>query len=79
MKYIKLLETGQSAQDARDVLPNATKTEIVVTANLREWIHILKLRTAQEAHPEMRRLMNLFVAELNKYYPNLMRLLNEHI
>ena len=79
LKYIKLLETGQSAQDARDVLPNATKTEIVVTANLREWIHILKLRTAQEAHPEMRRLMSLFVAELNKYYPNLMRLLNEHI
>lgn len=78
-KYIELLDAGQSAQDARDVLPNATKTEIVVTANLREWIHILKLRTAPEAHPEMRRLMKLFLDELSRYYPNLTRLLSEHI
>ena len=39
---------------ARSVLPNSLKTEIVMTANLREWRHFLKLRTAAAAHPQMR-------------------------
>lgn len=44
-------------QQARAVLPHSTKTEIVFTANLREWRHILKLRTDKAAHPQMRQLM----------------------
>lgn len=55
--YKRLLAKGWSPQQAREVLPNAIKTEIVVTANLREWRHILKLRTANAAHPQMRELM----------------------
>lgn len=77
-QYIRLLEQGFSPQDARSVLPNSTKTEIVVTANLREWIHILKLRTHQSAHPDMRLLMGLFSNELKKNYPNLMRIVSEY-
>lgn len=44
-------------QQAREVLPNALKTEIVVTANLREWRHIFRLRTSKASHPQMVALM----------------------
>lgn len=56
-QYINLLSTGWSPQQARSVLPNSTKTEIVVTANFREWRHIFKLRCNKAAHPQMRELM----------------------
>lgn len=55
--YIKLLEMDWRPEQAREVLPNSLKTEIVVTTNLREWRHIFKLRTAKAAHPQMRELM----------------------
>ncbi len=55
--YNKLIELGWRPEQAREVLPNSTKTGIVVSANAREWRHILRLRTAKVAHPEMRRLM----------------------
>jgi thymidylate synthase (FAD) len=46
-------------QQARAVLPNALKTEIIVTADIAEWMHIRKLRTAKDAHPDMQRVMNM--------------------
>lgn len=52
--YFKLLDLGATPQQARAVLPNSLKTEVVMTANMREWLHFLKLRTAREAHPQMR-------------------------
>ncbi len=55
--YILLLEDGWSPQQARSVLPNSTKTEIVITANFREWRHIFRLRCAKAAHPQMREIM----------------------
>jgi len=55
--YIELLRNGWSPQQARSVLPNSLKTEIVMTANLREWRHIFKLRTSKAAHPQMREIM----------------------
>ena len=55
--YFKLLGAGYSPQIARSVLPNALKTEVVMTANLREWRHIFKLRTSPAAHPQMREVM----------------------
>lgn len=67
--YFKLLDVGYKPQDARSVLPNCTKTEIVITANFREWRHILKLRTAREAAPEMRRLMRPLLEQLYIDYP----------
>lgn len=54
--YFKLLDIGLTAQEARSVLPNSLKTEIVMTANLREWRHFFKLRAANstgKAHPQM--------------------------
>jgi len=66
MKYLGLLDAGWRPEQAREVLPNSTKTEIVVTANAREWRHIFKLRTAPAAHPEMRRIMTPLLKELKR-------------
>lgn len=55
--YMKALTLGCKPEEARSVLPNSTKCEILMTANLREWRHVLKLRTSQAAHPMMRALM----------------------
>jgi thymidylate synthase (FAD) len=55
--YKNLREAGWSPQEARSVLPHALKTEVVVTANVREWRHIFDLRLASGAHPQMRELM----------------------
>ncbi|MBR3253815.1 FAD-dependent thymidylate synthase [Candidatus Saccharibacteria bacterium] len=52
--YMKLIELGATPQEARTVLPNSLKTEIVITMNLREWRHFFKLRTDKAAHPQMR-------------------------
>ncbi len=45
-----------TAEEARSILPNSLKTEIVVTMNLREWRHFFKLRTLLKAHPQMRQI-----------------------
>jgi thymidylate synthase (FAD) len=55
--YMNLIKVGWQPQYARSVLPNSLKTEIVVTANIREWRTILKQRTSKAAHPQMRQLM----------------------
>nr|VFK33524.1 MAG: thymidylate synthase (FAD) [Candidatus Kentron sp. MB]VFK76254.1 MAG: thymidylate synthase (FAD) [Candidatus Kentron sp. MB] len=54
--YFELIEHGAKPEEARSVLPNSLKTEIVVTMNLREWRHFFKLRTAKNAHPQMREI-----------------------
>lgn len=51
--YMDLINRGAKPQQARSVLPNSLKTEIVITMNLREWRHFFKLRTAMAAHPQM--------------------------
>ena len=45
-------------EQARAVLPLCLATELYMTANLREWRHILKLRTSEAAHPQMRYIAN---------------------
>ena len=62
--YFVMLDEGFTPQQARCILPNSLKTEIVVTANYREWRHILKLRTDPSAHPQMRELMVPLLNEL---------------
>jgi len=52
--YKDLRNKGWRPEHARSVLPNSLKTEIVMTANLREWRHFFKLRTSSAAHPQMR-------------------------
>lgn len=54
--YNKLIELGATPQEARSVLPNSLKVEIVVTYNLREWRHFLKERTSKRAHPQIREI-----------------------
>lgn len=67
--YFKLLDNGATPQEARSVLPNSTKTEIVMTANLREWRHFFKLRTAKTAHPQMREITRPLLLELQGLIP----------
>lgn len=55
--YFQMVNAGCTAQIARSILPNSLKTEVIVTANPREWRHIFKMRCAQAAHPQMRELM----------------------
>lgn len=55
--YKHLLDLGWAPQQAREVLPNGLKTEIVMTGNLREWRHVFSLRCSKAAHPQMRELM----------------------
>lgn len=54
--YLNMIKEGCPPQLARSVLPNSLKTEIVMTANLREWKHFFKLRTSPAAHPQMKAL-----------------------
>ena len=67
--YFELLEHGWKPQQARGVLPIDLKTEIAVTANLREWRHIFTLRTALPAHPQMRELMTPLLNECKELIP----------
>lgn len=54
--YLDLIRSGSTPQIARSVLPNSLKTELVMTMNLREWRHFLRLRIAPTAHPQMREI-----------------------
>ncbi len=68
--YMTLVKQfGRTPQEARTVLPNSLKTEIVVTANFREWRHILKLRTKSDAHPQMREIMLSLLKYLKQKIP----------
>lgn len=55
--YLAMIADGAAPQEARSVLPNSLKTEVVMTANLREWKHVLSLRCAKAAHPQIREIM----------------------
>ncbi len=67
--YIELLENEWSPQQARSVLPNSLKTEIVMTTNIREWRHVLRLRTSRAAHPQMREVMISILKEFKERIP----------
>jgi thymidylate synthase (FAD) len=68
-EYFKLIELGASPQEARSILPNSLKTEIVITMNLREWRHFFKLRTSKKAHPQMREITIPLLNEFKKCIP----------
>lgn len=67
--YFRLIDCGSKPQEARSVLPNSLKTEIVMTANLREWRYFLKLRTSKAAHPQMREVACMILDEFKSRYP----------
>jgi thymidylate synthase (FAD) len=62
--YRIMLRYGAKPEEARSVLPNSLKTELIMTANLREWLHFIKLRGSKQAHPQMRELVNTLKTEL---------------
>lgn len=67
--YMELLDQGVSPQIARDVLPNALKTEVVVTYNLRQWRHFLKQRISRTAHPQIRDVASMILSEFKSQIP----------
>ena len=69
--YMALLKAGRSAQEARSVLPNSLKTEIVVTYNMREWRHFFRLRCDAAAHPQMRQVAIPLLLYFQKQLPSL--------
>lgn len=69
--YFSMLKQGATPQEARSVLPTSLKTEVVMTANMREWRHFFKLRAAGETgkpHPQM---LEVAVPLLNECKENL--------
>lgn len=71
--YQKMLEQKMAPQIARSVLPTCLKTEVVMTANFREWRHFLKLRTAPSAHPQMREVAKIIGEVLKKVAPTVFK------
>ena len=67
--YFALLDEGCSPQEARSVLPNSLKTEVVMTANIREWRHFLKLRCSPAAHPQMREVALILLDKVHWLIP----------
>lgn len=67
--YQRLIAYGVKPEEARSVLPNSLKTELVMTMNLREWRHFFKMRLSKRAHPQMREIAELIHKELKARIP----------
>jgi thymidylate synthase (FAD) len=67
--YFRMLELGATPQEARSVLPNSLKTEIVVTMNLRSWRNFFRLRVDSHAHPQMREVATMVYKEFREKLP----------
>ncbi|HKJ99860.1 MAG TPA: FAD-dependent thymidylate synthase [Desulfotignum sp.] len=67
--YLELLKSGWRPEQAREVLPNSLKTEIVVKGNIREWRHMFALRCSKKAHPQIRALMLPLLVDLQDRLP----------
>jgi thymidylate synthase (FAD) len=66
--YFALLDAGCTPQYARAVLPTSLKTELVMTANIREWRHFLKLRSDAASHPQIRKVAGILI---DKFHDNI--------
>ena len=67
--YFRLIEAGAKPDEARSVLPNSLKTEIVMTMNMREWRHFIRLRGSRAAHPQIAEITAQIRKEFIKRYP----------
>lgn len=67
--YKNLLEAGTKPEIARSVLPTCLKTSMVITANIREWMHIFNMRITPQAHPDCVWLVSLIAREFIKKVP----------
>ena len=69
--YLQMLANGATPQEARSILPNSLKTEVVMTTNPRDWRHIFSLRCDRAAHPQMREIMLPLFDEFKTRWPAL--------
>ncbi len=70
--YMMMLNAGKTPQEARSILPNSIKTEVVMSTNYREWRHFFKLRAARAtgpAHPQMEEITRPLLEELKTLIP----------
>lgn len=67
--YMDMINLGAKPDEARSVLPNSLKTEIVMTMDLREWRHFFRMRTDIAAHPQMREVANMILKEFKNNLP----------
>ena len=65
--YFDLLDEGCTPQEARDVLPNSLKTELIMTAPLMEWCHFFNLRMSPAAHPQMQEVASYAYDAMNSF------------
>lgn len=69
IRYLRMIARGRTPQEARCVLPTSTKTELVMSANVREWRHVFGMRCAPAAHPQMREVMIPLREEFAQRWP----------
>lgn len=77
--YKRLKSLGVKSQIARYVLPNGTRTRIVMKANLREWRHFCKLRCHPSAQPEMQAIAGQILETLYSHYPEVFEDVKEDV
>lgn len=65
--YNAILEDGGTPQEARDVLPNSLKTELIMTSPLMEWCHFFNLRMSPAAHPQMQEVASYAYDAMNSF------------
>lgn len=67
--YLALIKQGATPEQARTVLPNSLKAEIIMTANLREWRHVLDVRCHHTAHPQIREVCLMILEAFSQAVP----------
>jgi thymidylate synthase (FAD) len=67
--YLQLIQLGARPEEARAVLPNSLKTELIMSCNFREWRHIFEQRCSRAAHPQMRELLLPLLQEFPEKIP----------
>ena len=68
-RYMTLLAHGARPEEARSVLPNSLKTEVIMTCNIREWRQVLDLRCSRASHGQMREIMRPLLRDLHERVP----------
>lgn len=69
--YTVMIDMGAKPQEARSILPNSLKTEVVMSANPREWRHVFTVRGHRDAHPQMQEVIRPLHAEFARRWPSL--------
>lgn len=72
-RYMKMKELGATTDMCRLILPHSTAAEVTMTADIREWKHILELRTSNKAHPAIRQLLIPLLKYFQKEMPEIFK------